>query len=205
MSDYLPQCDWGNEERDGNLTTEAGMQGSSDWRVFFRRHWAASAIFVVGVALACVWGVYIFLWFVSNAQSSGLVPSPLGQWTMGNLVNFILYAVFWELVLVGIPVGVAATVAWMWWRRLPYDERMGYRMGGRSRSASGSSGVSLLFFIAFCIKVYVDGNWNVAISTFTLNYVVYSMLTILEWVVIIFGIPLAVGLAWWIRREMKKA
>ena len=188
-----------------DLTTEAGMQGSSDWRAFFRRHTAALAIFTAAVALACVWGVYIFLWFVSNAQSTGLVPSSLALWTMGNLVSFILYTILWELILVGIPVVVAAIGAWVWWRRLPYDERLGYRMGGRSRSAGGSGGVSLLFFIAFCVKVYVDGNWNVAISAFTLNYVVYSMLTILEFVVVIFGIPVALGLAWWIRREMKKA
>lgn len=181
------------------------MERSSDWRTFVRRHWVAFTIFVVAIALACAWGVYIFLWFVSNAQSTGLVPLSLGQWTMGNLVGFILYAIFWELVLAGIPVGVAAVVAWMWWRRLPSDERTGYRMGGRSRSAGGSGGVSFLFFVAFCIKVYVDGNWNVAISTFTLNYVVYSMLTILEWVVVIFGIPIAIGLAWWIRHETKKA
>jgi hypothetical protein len=181
------------------------MERSSDWRTFVRRHWVAFTIFVVAIALACAWGVYIFLWFVSNAQSTGLVPMSLGQWTMRNLVSFILYAIFWELVLAGIPVGVAAVVAWIWWRRLPPDERTGYRMGGRSRSTGGSSGVSLLFFVAFCIKVYVDGNWNVAISTFTLNYVVYSMLTILEWVVVIFGIPIAIGLAWWIRHETKKA
>jgi hypothetical protein len=58
-----------------------------------------------------------------------------------------------------------------------------------------------LFFIAFCIKVYLDGNWNVPISTFALNYVVGSMFLILEWVLIIFGIPIAIALIWWIRHE----
>jgi hypothetical protein len=176
----------------------------SDWRTFFKRHGAAFSIFVITAALACAWGVYIFLWFVSNAQSTGLVPSSLGLWTIGNLVVFILYAIFWELVLVGIPVAVAAVVAWLWWRRLPYEERIGYRMGGRSRSAGGSGGVPLLFFIAFCIKVYVDGNWNVAISTFSVNYVVSSMLTILIWGLIIVGIPAAIAMAWWVRREMRR-
>jgi len=126
----------------------------SDWRTFFRKHWAAFGVFVIAAALAVVWAVYIFLWFVSNAQSTGLVPSSLALWTMGSLVTFILYAIFWELLLVGVPVAVAAVLGWLWWRGLPYDERMGYRMGGRSRSAGGSGGVSLLFFIAFCIKVY---------------------------------------------------
>jgi len=77
-------------------------------------------------------------------------------------------------------------------------------LGRRSRATRGSGGLSLLFFIAFCIKVYLDGNWNVPIATWTLDYVVGSMVLILEWVLIIFGIPAAIGIIWWIRHEAKK-
>jgi len=176
----------------------------SGWRSFMRRHWGAIAIFVLAGALAFAGAIYVFLWFVGNAQSSGMVPSTLGLWTMANLVTFILYAVFWELLLIGVPMAIGALVGWLWWRRLPEEERLGYHFGGRSRSASGSGGVSLLFFIAFCIKVFIDGKWNVPIATFTLDYVVGSMITILVWGLIILGIPAAIALAWWISREMRK-
>ena len=178
--------------------------GGSDWRTFLRRHQSAVAIFILACALAIIGSVYVFLWFVSSAQSSGLVPSTLGLWTMGNLVSFILYTIFWELLLIGVPVAIAAVAAWQWWKRLPEEERSGYHFGRRSRSAGGSGGVSLFFFIAFCIKVYVDGNWNIPISIFSLNYVVGSMITILLWVLVIFGIPAAIALAWWLNREMKR-
>jgi hypothetical protein len=181
-----------------------GMSSDGDWRGFLRRHWGATTVFVLAAALAVAWAVYVFWWFVGNAQSTALVPSTLGLWTMGNLVNFIIYSVLWELLLVGIPVGAGAIAAWMWWRRLPNEERMRYNWGKRSRSAGGSGGAGFLFFIAFAIKVYVDGNWNVPISTYTLNYVVGSMITILAWVAVIFGIPIAIGLAWWIRHELKR-
>jgi hypothetical protein len=178
--------------------------GSSEWRNFVRRHWHAVATFVVAGALAFVGAIYVFLWFVGSAQSSGMVPVTLGLWTMGNLANFILYAIFWELLLIGVPAAIGVVVGWQWWKRLPDEERRGYHFGGRSRSAGGGGGASLLFFIAFCIKVFVDGRWNVAIATFTLNYVVDSMITILVWGLIILGIPIAIGLTWWISREMKK-
>jgi len=61
-----------------------------------------------------------------------------------------------------------------------------------------------LLFIAFAIKIYVDGNWNVAISSWTLDYVVGSMITILIWTVAIFAIPATIGVIWWIRHEMNK-
>jgi hypothetical protein len=125
---------------------------------------------------------------------------------MRHLVTFILYAIFWELLVIGIPVILAAVAGWLWWRRLPSDEKREFHFFGKgSRATSGGGGgVSLLLFIAFCIKVFIDGNWNVAIAAWTLDYVVYSMLWILIWILIIFGIPIALGVIWWIRHEMKK-
>jgi len=179
-----------------------GMAGS-DWRSFLRRHWSAVAILVLAGALVFVGAIYVFLWFVSNAQSSGMVPTTVGLWTMANLVTFILNAVFWELLLIGVPVAIAAAVGWQWWKRISREDSRGYSFGGRSRSTGGGGGVGLLFFIAFAVKVYLDGKWNVAIGTFTLNYIVWSMITILEWGLIILGIPAVIALAWWLNREMR--
>lgn len=187
---------------DMTLGAMAGTGGSNSGWAFLKRHKRALALFVVAAVAALAWAVYVFWWFTGNAQSTGLVPAALGSWTMGNLVNFIIYSILWELLLAGIPVAVAATVAWMWWRRLPYEERMGYHWG-RGRRSAGSGGAGFLFFIAFAIKVYVDGNWNAPISTYTLNYVIGSVITILVWAAVIFGIPIAIGLVWWASRMIK--
>jgi hypothetical protein len=179
--------------------------GSKGWKKFLRKHWNMVALFVVAVIFVAVGAVYVFLWFVNDAQSTGMVPATLGQWTMGNLVTFILYAIFWELLLIGAPVALAAVIGWLWWRRLPIEEKEEYHFfGKRSRTTSGGGGISLFFFVAFCIKVFIDGKWNVAFETYTLDYVVDSMLWILIWSLIIIGIPIAIGVIWWIRHEMKK-
>jgi hypothetical protein len=186
---------------------ETGSEnGSEGWKKFLRKHWSMAALFVAAVILASVGAVYVFLWFVGDAQSTGMVPATLGLWTMGNLVTFILYAIFWELLLIGVPVALAAVAGWLWWRGLPSDEKKGYHFfGKRSRATSGGGGgVSLLFFVAFCIKVFIDGNWNVAFATWTFDYVVYSMLWILIWSLVILGIPITIGVIWWIHHEMKK-
>jgi hypothetical protein len=124
---------------------------------------------------------------------------------MGNVVAFILYAIFWELLLIGVPVAIGAVVGWLWWRNLPSEEKMEYHFSGRgSRATGGGGGVSIGLFVLFCIKVYVDGNWNVPIGTWTLDYVVYSLLTILIWIIVIFGIPAAIVAVWWIQHEIRK-
>jgi hypothetical protein len=169
-----------------------------------RKHWNMVAVAIAAGILAVIGAVYVFLWFVGNAQSSGLVPSLLGQWSMSNTVSFILHAIFWELLLIGIPVAVGAILGWQWWKRLPEEEKREYHFGKSSKSSSAGGAVSPLLFIAFAIKVYVDGNWNHAISTYTLDYVVGSMVTILVWAAAIFAIPAIIGIIWWIRHEMNK-
>ena len=176
----------------------------SDWRSSMRRHKSAIAVIVLGVALAFAGAVYVFLWFASTAQSSGLVPPLLGLWTMGNLVTFVLYLAFWELLFIGVPIVIAAGVGWMWWKRLPGEVKMGCRWGRRGRSACGGGAGGFLFFVVFAIKVYLDGMWNVPLGTFTLSYVVGAMFTVLAWGLVIIGIPGAIVLAWWLNREMKK-
>ncbi len=140
-----------------------------------------------------------------TAQAAGLVPSILGLWTMGNVVSFILHLIFWELIFIGIPAIIVAVIAWQWWKRQTEQEKKEYHLfGKRSRSSRAGGAISPLLFIAFAIKVYVDGNWNVAISTYSLDYVVGSMITILIWIVAIFGIPAVIGIVWWINHSMKK-
>ena len=186
------------------MTEETEVEKNTDWKRFIRKHWGVVAVFAVAAALAVASAVYVFWWFAGNAQSTGLVPSTLSLWTMEHLVMFILNLIFWELVLIGIPVAAGAILGWQWWIRLPAAEKEYHLFGSRSRSRNAEGAISPLLFIAFAIKVYVDGNWNVAIASWRLDYVVGSMITILVWIVAIFAIPATIGVIWWIRHEMNK-
>ncbi len=186
---------------------ETGSEkGSEIWKKFLTKHWNMVVLFVVGAILAAIGAILVYLWFVGDAQSTGLVPTTLGLWTMGHLVTFLLHVIFWEVLLIGVPVIVAAVAGWLWWKKLPDEEKKEYHFfGTRSRATSGGGGsISLLVFIAFCIKVFTDGNWNVAFAAWTFDYLVYALLWALIWISIIFGIPIALGIIWWVRREMKK-
>lgn len=188
------------------MEEHCGTENESTWRKFLKRHWNMLVYWIAAGIVVAVGAVYLYLWFVGEAQSTNLVPATLGLWSMGHFVTFILHLVFWELVVIGIPVAVAAIVGWLWWKKIPEDERKEYEFFGKgSRTEKGGGGISFLFFVAFALKIYIDGNWDVAIASWTLDYVVDSMITLLVWGAIIFGIPaIIIGLIW-LSREIKKA
>jgi hypothetical protein len=190
----------------GNMMAETEPEnGHEIWRKFLRKHWRMLVLFAAAAVLALIGAILVYLWFVGDAQSTGMVPTSLGLWTMGHLVTFFLHLIFWEVLFIGIPVIIAALAGWLWWKKLPDEEKRAYHFfGARSRTTSGGGSISLLFWIAFCIKIYLDGNWNVPLSTWTFNYLVYSCLTALIWILVIFGIPMALGLIWWMSHETKK-
>lgn len=176
------------------------------WKKFLRNHWRMVAIFVIAAVLAVTGAIYIFLSFVKDAQATGLVPSTLNLWTMGYLITFLLHLIFWELLLIVIPVLVfLAAVYFLWWKKIPEDEREEYRRRRmRSRMRRRGGAISFFINIAFIIKVYVDGNWDVPFANWKFDYLVYSYFWAFVWVVAIFGIPAAIVGILWLRREMKK-
>jgi len=189
---------------------KAETELSEIWKKFLRKHWSMLASFVVGAILVSIGAILVYLWYVGYAQLMDLVPATLGLWTMEYLVTFLLHVILLPFLLIGVPIILAAVVIlWLWWKKLPDEEKKEYKrahfpFGTRSRTTNEGSGISLLIFIAFCIKVFIDGNWNVPFATWTFDYLVYSCLWALIWILIIFGIPMALGGIWWIRHEMKK-
>ncbi len=187
------------------MTQQMEARTDSDWAAFIRKHKVAFAAFVTAAILAAIAAVYVFVWFTANAQTAGLVPSTLNLWSMAHIVTFILHAIFWELLLIGIPAAIGAVIGWQWWKRLPEQEKQEYHLSGKgSKSGRAGGAISPLLFIAFAIKVYIDGNWNTAIASWTLDYVVGSMVTLLIWIAAIAAVPAIIGLAWWIHHETNK-
>jgi len=192
------------------MTETVSETGEKIWKKFLRNHWKLLVILIVAASVAVVGAILVLLWFVGDAQATGLVPTTLGLWAMGSLVSFMLWLILWEFLFIGIPVIIAvAAFYFLWWKKLPSEEKEEYRRGhlffGKpSRRSDGGNAISFIVFIGLIIKVYIDGKWNTPFATWTFDYLVYSILWIFIAIVIIVGIPLALGGTWWLRREMKK-
>ena len=187
------------------MENEQGIEDDS-WKKFVKNHMNMLIFWIIAVIGAAIGTVYVYQWFVAEAQSTSMVPAILGQWSFSHMITFVLHLAFWELVIVGIPVAILAILGWLWWKQIPIQERNQYTFFSKgTKSEKGGSGFSFLFFVAFCLKVFTDGNWDIAISTWTLDYVVDSILTLLFWGAIIVGIPaLIIGLLYLANKAKKE-
>src|SRR5688572_13614171 len=113
---------------------------------------------VGGIAAAAVAALLVFLWVVADAQAMGLVPSGLGAWTVGHVLTFILDVILWELILVAswvIPIVVATY--FLWYKKLPDEERREYEGGPRRRRSAGENGgISFFVGLVWLVIVWID-------------------------------------------------
>ena len=174
-----------------------------------KRHWSMFVLWIVVIIGALIGAIYVFFWFVKDAQATGLVPEALGLWSMKHLIDFLLNLLFWEIVIIGIPLLIVIGLIYLlWWKKLPYDELKEYKerhlFGKNSRTRDSGTGISLLINIGFAIKVYLDGNWDKPFAEWKFDYLIQSYFTVILWLLVIIGTPIIIGGAWWIWHKMKK-
>lgn len=186
----------------GAMETSEGVGGKA-WKKFVRRHPKMTLLTVGGIAAAAVAALLVFLWVVADAQATGLVPSGLGEWTVGYVFTFILIAILWELILVAswvIPVAVAAY--FLWYKRLPDEERRESEGEPRRRRSAGENGgVSFVIGLVWFVIVWIDGKWNLAFENWTFDDWVYSWITAGLVVLLIAGIPAMIYIIWSLTRD----
>jgi hypothetical protein len=170
-------------------------------RRFLLRHWKMTLVLAVCIAAAAIVALLVFLWVVNEAVATALVPVVLGDWTIGFVVTIILHVIFWELLLVvswGIPL--AAILYWQF-SKLP-DAELWKPKGGRRESGDA---FGFLVGVAWLIMIWIDGRWDQTFQVWTFTEWIYSWLTALGWVLLIFGVPAVIILILWlVNREMKK-
>ena len=178
---------------------DSEKQLDKEMRRFLLKNWKMTLVMAVCIVAAAVVALLVFLWVVNEAAL--VMPASLGDWTIGYLVTFVLHLIFWELLLVatwGIPL--AAVLYWQF-SKLP-DADVWKPKGGRRESGDA---FGFLIAVAWLVMIWIDGRWDQTFQVWTFTEWVYSWLTALGWVLLIFGIPaVVIFVLWLVNREMKK-
>ena len=178
-----------------------GRPAGRAWKGFVRRHWKLVLAAIGGIAAAGAAALAVLLWVVATTQANGLVPSGLGDWTVGSLVTFVVNLILWELLLVAswvIPI-VAASF-FLWYKKLPAEDRQALEGGPRRvRRTGGSGGISFFAWLVWLVIVWSDGRWDLALKNWTFNQLVDSWIAAGLVVLLIVSVPALLYLAWVLR------
>ncbi len=166
---------------------------------FIIKHWKVTIIAVVSFVGAAIVALAVILWVVANAQLSGLVPSMIGEWTVGYFFTFILNLIFWELAFVGSWFILIVAALFFWYKKLPEEDRAAWPQRGR-REESDAFGFFVM--LAWLLITYIEGRWDLAFQAWSLDVWVYSFVAAFLWVALIAGIPIAIYFIYWIIQEI---
>ncbi len=163
------------------------------WIRKIQEHWKVFTVSIVGCVAAVAGAVLVLFWLIETSPIGAMGTATIGEWTLAWIWEFFIFLILWELLFVGIPVGVALGLGWyFWWKRLPAEERVEFRGRWRGRRTAEGGGFGFAMFIVYSIYIYIQGDFFTPFGDHPYSYWVYSWFLTLGWLLIIVGIPAAI-------------
>ncbi|KON33264.1 MAG: hypothetical protein AC479_05220 [miscellaneous Crenarchaeota group-6 archaeon AD8-1] len=163
------------------------------WKRKIVKHWKAFVVFIIGCVLAAIGAVMVLFWYIENSPIGAMGTATIGEWTLAWIWEFFIFLILWELLIVGIPAGIAFGVGWYLWRRnMPEEEKAEFKGKWKGRGTAESGGFGFFMFIVYTIYMYFNGDLFTPFDTYPYSYWVYAWFHTLAWILIIIGIPAAI-------------
>ncbi len=165
------------------------------WKDVIKKHTNSFIVLIIAAVCAIIGALLVFFWIVEVNPFVNPRTGTFNDWTLNYVVGIIIQIILAELLFVGIPAGLFFGVGgYLWWRKLPEDEKQDVKdrekkETHRTRDYGGGGGFSFFMFIAYCIYIAVDGNYNATLGSQPYSYWIYSWFLTLMWIIIVLGIP----------------
>ena len=170
------------------------------WKGKLRKH--KNALFILIIAGICVFigFILVMLWVIEANPFVDPRTYGFNTWTLNYVVGIMILMVLWELLLVGVPVALFFGLGgYLWWRGLPEEEKQEMKERDKKKRShkaekygGGGGGFSFIMFIAYCIYIAVDGNYNAQFGSRPYTYWLYSYMLTFMWIFIVLGVPTAI-------------
>ena len=168
------------------------------WKELAKKNWKLIAVAFVACVILFIVALLVIIAYINASPIGGMGTWTLNDWTLNYIVGFMIQIILWELLFVGLPAGIFFGVGgYLWWSRLSEEDKQEYKAREkknkhRKRNAGGSGGGSFFMFIAYCIYIATQGKYDTPFGNESYSYWVFAGFYTFMWLLIIFGIPIAV-------------
>jgi len=168
------------------------------WKKKISEYWKTFVVVIIACICLFIGALLVLIWYILTSPIGGMGTWTFDQWTLNYIVGFMIQIILWELLFVGIPAVLFFGVGgYIWWNRLTDEQKQEHKAREkkkkhRKRNTGGESGGGLFMFIAYCIYIAVNNNYNTKFGDENYSYWVFAWFYTLMWIIIIFGIPIAI-------------
>ncbi len=181
------------------------------WRELMVQYWYFVVIFGVVIIGAIIGFLLIIDSYVKTSTIGGQGTWTFNQFSMGTLLEFIIFLVLQILVFDIIPVliiiGILVGILWYGVFSPEVKEELKSRSKeddeDKKRFGKGSEGggaFGFFMFIGVCIYVWFDGNWLTEFGDLSVRYFVDAWIAVFLWALLIGAIFIIIGMAWFINK-----
>ena len=181
-----------------------------NWKKFVKKHRKVFIAFIVAAILAGIGGFLVMVWFIESSPLGGQGTWTFNQWSLENVVGFMMLLTVWELLFVGVPAIVFFGVfGYLWWRNLSSETKDELKAESKKKKWQTSNttrggGGSFFLFIMFIIVVAIDGKWDTGFAGLEYSYFVYMWFWGFLVASLIIGIPAIIGgTVWYLTKKSK--
>ncbi len=168
------------------------------WKNKIKKYWKIFVICIIAVIVCAIGALLVLVWFIETSTLGGQGEWTFNDWTLNYVVGFYILIILWELLFIGVPAALFFGVgAYLCWKRLPDEEKQEFKEREKKekkkyKQGGSGGGFSFFIFIAYCIVIAIDGNYNTQFGQLDYSYFVYAWFFTIMWLLIIFGVPVAI-------------
>jgi len=181
------------------------------WKEKIKDHWKVLILLIAAIVVLCVVAVIVVIWHINTSPIGAYGTATFNEWTLDWIFGFSLVLILWELLFVGLPAGLFFGVGgYLWWTRLSADDKTWFKSEGKAadkkshktRNVGGGGG--LVMFLAYCIYMGIQGSYYTTFGSYPFSYWVFAYMQMMLWLLIIVGIPCAIGGLAYLRKWLNK-
>ena len=177
------------------MASEEEVSEEKFWKDTIKEYRKYFIIAIFTAACAFIGAFLVLAWILEVNPFVNPRTGTFNDWTLNYVVGFMILLTLGELLFIGIPlVLVFGLGGYIWWSNLPQEKKQEFKdrekkKSHRKKDYGGGGGFSFFIFIAYCIVMGLERNYNTPFGNKPFSYWIYYWFITFMWIVIIFGIP----------------